>query len=146
MSRSTAAQPTVMVVDDEPSVLRIVRRILEPVGYRVTEAKDGAEACAIVERTGPLDLLISDFMMPELTGAEVARRFRLKQPDLKVLFVTGFADGLFNERQALWDGEAFLEKPFNQDGLLEAVSLLLFGHTKHEIAADVRQLAAAGGV
>jgi two-component system cell cycle sensor histidine kinase/response regulator CckA len=138
--------PSVMVVDDEASVRQIVRRILEPAGYRVTEAQDGMEACATIDRTKPLDLLISDFMMPELTGAEVARRFRVAQPDLKVLFVTGFADGLFDERQALWDGEAFLEKPFNRQGLLEAVALLLFGSVTHEPAPNVRTLATAGGV
>jgi two-component system cell cycle sensor histidine kinase/response regulator CckA len=139
-------RPSVMVVDDEPSVRCLVRRILEPAGYAVTEAQDGAEACAALERRGPLDLLISDFMMPELTGAEVARRFRVAQPDLRVLFVTGFADGLFDEKETLWDGEAFLEKPFNRKGLLEAVSLLLFGSVKHELSPDVRQLATAGGV
>ena len=143
--RTEHARPSVMVVDDEPSVRQIVRRILEPAGYQVTEAQDGNEACAAMAGTRPLDLLISDFMMPELTGAEVARRFRIQQPDLKVLFVTGFADGLFDERQALWDGEAFLEKPFNRQGLLEAVSLLLFGSTAHESHVATLQPAATGG-
>ena len=138
--------PSVMIVDDEESVRRILRRILEPAGYDVTEAQDGVEACAAINRDKPLDLLISDFMMPELTGAETARRFRLSQPDLKVLFVTGFADGLFDERQALWDGEAFLEKPFNRTGVLEAVSLLLFGSTRHDSLGAGLQLAAAGGM
>jgi two-component system, cell cycle sensor histidine kinase and response regulator CckA len=144
--RTEHTHPSVMVVDDEPSVRQIVRRILEPAGYRVTEAQNGMEACAAMGRAGPPDLLISDYMMPELTGAEVARRFRVAQPDLPVLFVTGFADGLFGEKETLWDGEAFLEKPFNRNGLLEAVSLLLFGSVRHESAPDVRQLATAGGL
>jgi CheY-like chemotaxis protein len=135
-----------MVVDDEPSVRQILRRILEPAGYQVTEARDGAEACAAIDHDKPLDLLISDYMMPELTGAEVARRFRVSQPDIPVLFVTGFADGLFDERQALWDHEAFLEKPFNRNGVLEAVSLLLFGTIKHERHSAAPQLAATGGM
>jgi len=135
--------PSVMVVDDESSVRQLVRRILEPAGYQVTEAKDGPEACAAIERDQPLDLLISDFMMPTLTGAEVARRFRFAQPDLKVLFVTGFADGLFSEKETLWDGEAFLEKPFNRNGLLEAVSLLLYGSINH--GQREMTLAATGG-
>jgi CheY-like chemotaxis protein len=145
MMTNEHAHPSVMVVDDEPSVRHIVRRILEPAGYRVTEAQDGLAACALLERTGPLDLLVSDFVMPEVTGAEVARRFRMVRPDIKVLFVTGFVDGLFDERAAMWDGEAFLEKPFSHQGLIEAVSLLLFGRVKLESQAGP-QLATAGGV
>lgn len=137
--------PFVMVVDDEPSIRYAVRRMLEPAGYHVTEAGDGAEACAIIAREGPLDLLISDFMMPSLTGAEVARLFRIAKPNIKVLFITGFVDGLFDERTALWEDEAFLEKPFNRSSLLEAVSLLLFGSVKHEITPTASRLALAGG-
>ncbi len=106
--------------------------MLEPAGYVVEEARNPTEACEAIERTGPLDLLISDFRMPEMTGDEVARRFRAAKPDVKVLFITGFADDLFAERSPLWQGEAFLEKPFNRKGLLEAASLLLFGQLDQE--------------
>jgi FixJ family two-component response regulator len=70
--------------------------------------------------------------MPELTGGEVARRIRTSKPYVKVLFVTGFPDDLFDERKALWDGESFLEKPFSKKGILEAASLLLFGKLNQE--------------
>ena len=124
--------PRVIVVDDEPAVRRIVKRMLEPAGYIVEEAEDPKQACDTMTNTGPLDLLIADFRMPEVTGDEVARRFRAAKPDVKVLFITGYADDLFAERSTLWDGEAFLEKPFSKKGLLEAASLLLFGRFNQE--------------
>jgi len=133
MSKPKAiAPPRVIVVDDEPAVRTIVRRMLEPAGYIVEEAEDPKQACAAIGKSGPLDLLIADFRMPEITGDEVARRFRAAKPDVKVLFITGYADDLFAERSLLWDGEAFLEKPFSKRGLLEAASLLLFGRFKQE--------------
>jgi two-component system cell cycle sensor histidine kinase/response regulator CckA len=66
-------------------------------------------------------------MMPEMSGDELARRMRLAQPSLKVLYLTGFSDKLFHEKSTLWQDEAFLEKPCSVRGLLEAVSLLLTG-------------------
>ena len=132
MAKKNIQAPRVIVVDDEPAVRNIVRRMLEPAGYVVEEAGDPVEACDTIEASGPLDLLIADFRMPELTGDEVARRFRAAKPDVKVLFITGYADDLFAERSLLWDGEAFLEKPFSRKGLLEAASLLLFGRFNQE--------------
>ena len=67
--------------------------------------------------------------MPELTGDEMVRRIRAARPELKVLYVTGHID-LVMDARPLWEGEAFLEKPFNQTGLLEAVALLLHGTLK----------------
>jgi FixJ family two-component response regulator len=67
--------------------------------------------------------------MPELGGVEMVRRIRVTRPDLKVLFVTGHVD-LLMETPRLWVGEAFLEKPFTQASLCEAVWLLLYGTVK----------------
>ena len=133
MAKKQIQAPRCIVVDDEPSVRMIVKRMMEPAGYVVEEAGDPKQACDMLDTLGPLDLLIADFRMPELTGDEVARRFRAAKPDVKVLFITGYADDLFTERSLLWDGEAFLEKPFSRKGLLEAASLLLFGKFNQEI-------------
>jgi FixJ family two-component response regulator len=70
---------------------------------------------------------MADLEMHELAGEEMARRGRAARPDLKVLYVSGVIDRLLNERPTLWEGEAFLEKPFTAAGLREAVALLLFG-------------------
>lgn len=136
--------PRVLVVDDEPAIRTIVRRTLERVGYVVDEADDPLHVCETIDERGHLDLLVSDFRMPKLTGDEVARRCRRSRPDLKVLFITGFADDLFDDRRTLWEGEAFLEKPFNRDGLLEATSLLLFGSIRHDVPSPSRQTTGGG--
>jgi CheY-like chemotaxis protein len=142
MATRLIRRPHVVIVDDEPAVRSLVRRMLEPAGYVVEEAETPQQACAVAERNAEMDLLVSDFRMPGLTGGEVARRVRIAKPKVRVLFITGFADQLFDERQALWAGEAFLEKPFSTKGLLEATSLLLFGKVNQEaqFAPDPRQV------
>ena len=132
MAKKRIQRPNVIVVDDEMPVRTLVRRMLEPAGYIVREAANPIEACVQAETGGPLDLLVADYRMPDMTGGEVARRIRAAKPYVKVLFVTGFPDDLFDERKALWDGESFLEKPFSKRGLLEAASLLLFGKLNQE--------------
>lgn len=121
------ASPTILVVDDEQPVRILARRVLESAGYTITDVGSGHEAIALLEQGTPLDLLMADLDMPELGGDEMARRIRAKRPDLKVLYVTGHIDRLMDERPLLWDGEAFLEKPFSAAGLLEAVSIILYG-------------------
>lgn len=117
----------VLVVDDEPMVRSFVDRVLREAGYETTLASDGPEALAALEARGPFDLLLTDQMMPAMNGDEVARRARLGRPDLKVLYLTGFSDHLFNAKSMLWTDEAFLDKPCSMKELTEAVSLLLFG-------------------
>jgi CheY-like chemotaxis protein len=118
----------VLVVDDEKSVRQVARRILQEAGYRVIEARHGGEALTMLGLDTPVDLMIADLKMPVMEGDEVARRFRIARPDLKVLYLSGFVDRLFDTRSVLWEGEAFLEKPFTAKGLLEAVSMLRCGH------------------
>jgi two-component system, cell cycle sensor histidine kinase and response regulator CckA len=118
--------PTVLVVDDEPEVRAVERRVLEGVGYCVLEATNGAEGIDRIAGAVRLDLLIADLQMPVVCGDEMVRRIRAARPDIPVLFVTGHIDRLMDAR-SLWEGEAFLEKPFTVVGLREAVSLLLHG-------------------
>ena len=124
-------QPIVILaVDDEPGILAVVRRCLAD-DERVTliEASSGKEALEQLAEGAPLDLLIADLRMPDMEGNEVARRVRALDPDVKVLYLTGHADGLFEAKQQLWEDEAYLDKPFTKQGLREAIALLLFGHT-----------------
>lgn len=115
---------TVLVVDDEESVLRFVRRVLEEAGLKTIVARDGAEAVLTAALVGNIDVLVTDLMMPHMNGDELARRLRAEQPDLPVLYLTGFSDRLFADRMQLWENEAFLDKPCSVRGLLEAVSLV----------------------
>jgi two-component system cell cycle sensor histidine kinase/response regulator CckA len=124
---STTQTPVVLVVDDEPPIREMERRILEKRGYRVIEAPGGAEGVAILKDGKPIDLLIADLDMPEIPGEEMVRQIRGARPDLKVLYVTAHIDRLLDVRATLWEGEAFLDKPFTSKGLEEAVALLLYG-------------------
>ena len=123
---SNAVEPLVLIVDDEEPIRQLERRILETGGYRVIEASRALEAFAQLQKDLRVDLVIADLQMPDLGGEEMARRIRRDRPDIKVLYVTGHIDEMMDERSTLWEGEAFLDKPFTAKALLEAVSLLLY--------------------
>src|SRR5712692_7789230 len=114
----------ILVVDDEAIVLDFVDRVLRGAGYSTVLVSSAPEALDLAESVR-FDLLLTDVVMPEMTGDELARRARLFDPTLKVLYLTGYRDRLFKEKITLWEGEAFLDKPCTATGLLEAVSLQL---------------------
>jgi len=117
----------VLVVDDEEPVRRFVERVLAGAGYRTVLAEDGSSALAAAAKMPRVDVLLADVMMPNMQGDELARRLRQQEPELKVLYLTGFSDRLFKDKITLWEDEAFLDKPCSVTGLLEAISLLMFG-------------------
>ena len=117
----------VLVVDDEEPVRKFVERVMQSAGYQVAVAGDGPQAIEVAEKMTRLDILVTDLMMPEMLGDEIARRLRQHEPRLKVLYLTGYSDRLFKDKVTLWEDEAFLDKPCSIKGLLQAVSLLLFG-------------------
>ena len=120
----------VLVVDDEELVRKFVERVLRDAGYQTAAASDGPEALELAAKLDSFDLLVTDVMMPQMTGDELARRVRVSAPGIKVLYLTGFSDRLFKEKVTLWADEAFLEKPCSVKGLRQAVSLLLFGRVE----------------
>jgi FixJ family two-component response regulator len=96
----------------------------------VVTAADGVEGLDVdAHQPQPFDVFLLDVRMPKLTGDELAQQLRRRHPDCKVLYFTGFADQLFTSKQTLWKNEAFIEKPASPSALLEAVSMLLYGHT-----------------
>jgi two-component system cell cycle sensor histidine kinase/response regulator CckA len=125
--RPDPATLSVLIVDDEEGVRKLVDRVLREAGFKTAVASDGPEAIEVAQGLGTFDILVTDLMMPQMTGDELARRLRQVEPSLKVLYLTGFSDRLFQEKVTLWEDEAFLEKPCSVQGLLQAVSLLLFG-------------------
>ena len=130
MQISEPTRGTVLVVDDEPGVRALARRILEGGGYAVLEAGHGQEALDVMASRARVDFLIADLDMPVMRGEEMAKQIRALRPDLRVLYVTAHSEQLFKERPELIEGEAFLDKPFTMRGLLEAVSLLKTGFIK----------------
>ena len=125
--KQPAPQGPVLVVDDEEAVLRFVDRVLRDAGYKTAVANNGTEAIEVAKKVGPLGALVTDVMMPGMTGDELARMLRQTEPALKVLYLTGYSDRLFKEKATLWADEAFLDKPCSVKGLLQAVSLLVYG-------------------
>jgi two-component system cell cycle sensor histidine kinase/response regulator CckA len=103
--------------------------VLRSAGYEVVVAAGGSEALQIVEAQRPFDVFMIDVVMPQMYGDELARQLRQRHPDMKVLYFTGYSDYLFKEKPTLWAKEAYLDKPATSRALLEAVSLVLFGHT-----------------
>ena len=123
-----------LVVDDEPPILKLVTRILATENYDITAAESGDVAAQMVSRPDypGIDLLVTDLMMPGMTGRDLAVIVRGKYPKTRVLYVTGFADTLFKDLTELGEGESFIEKPFGTDGLLEATRLLIFDQISEE--------------
>jgi two-component system, cell cycle sensor histidine kinase and response regulator CckA len=127
MGSAPKAPLRVLIVDDEEPLRRFVERVLRDAGYDTATAADGPEALARVGAGHVIDVLVTDLMMPQMTGDELARRLLQSEPALKVLYLTGFSDKLFKEKVTLWDDEAFLDKPCSVKGLREAVALLSYG-------------------
>jgi two-component system, cell cycle sensor histidine kinase and response regulator CckA len=117
----------ILCVDDEVGIRELVRRCLADDRLSLTIAGSGDEALALTPDPDSLDLLITDEVMPGMEGHELARRLRHANPDLKVLYLTGYADHLFDAKSHMWNAEAFLDKPFTADGLRQAVALLVVG-------------------
>jgi CheY-like chemotaxis protein len=109
---------SVLVIDDDPDVRGFIAAALEEQGYRVREAADGSEGLAAVEREKP-DLVIVDFIMPGLSGAEVARKIRSRMPDQAILFVSGYSETEAVKRTA--PDAPLLSKPFRAEALSKAV-------------------------
>jgi len=113
-----AARFSILVVDDDPDVRGFIVEALEEQGYVVREAADGREGIAEVEREAP-DLIVLDFIMPGLSGADVARHARERRPDQPILFVSGYSETDAVKRTA--PDAPLLAKPFRADALHKAV-------------------------
>jgi CheY-like chemotaxis protein len=118
---------TVLVVEDEELVRVAARRILEQNGYRVIEAAHGADAlqlCADATHQA-IELVVTDIVMPGMNGQELARRLAVTRPNIKVLFVTGYADDVLSQHGSQTPPTAYLQKPFTPGTLLGKVRELL---------------------
>jgi two-component system, cell cycle sensor histidine kinase and response regulator CckA len=112
----------ILVVDDEPALRGLLRQTLAGHGYRVEEARDGEEALAVARRSPvPFDLLVTDVIMPGMTGPQLARSMQSIFPAIAVLFVSGYPGETEADRAAFGPDSAWLAKPFTADVLLRSV-------------------------
>lgn len=117
---------TVLLAEDEDGVRAFVTLVLQGKGYTVLEARHGAEALAICEgHEGPIDLLVTDVVMPNMSGRETAERLRAARPEMKVLYLSGYTDDAVVRHGVLEAESPFLQKPFSPNALARKVRAVL---------------------
>jgi PAS domain S-box-containing protein len=118
----TGGTETILLVEDEEQVRELARRVLQRVGYTVLAAANAEAATAIADRhAGHIHLLVTDMLLPQLGGRELAARLSIHRPAIKVLYISGSSDGSMARLRMLEPGTGFLEKPFSLDRLLRTV-------------------------
>ncbi len=116
---------TVLVVEDDPAVRAFTTKVLRDAGHLLLEASDGDEALELAERhCGPIDLLLTDMVMPGLSGTDLAAELRLLRPDCRVLLVSGYSETLAGEN-AIDESMDYLQKPFSPEELSRTVNAVL---------------------
>jgi hypothetical protein len=117
---------TILLVDDEDGLRDLAQEILEAHGYRVLVARDGAEALTLAQHhAGPIDLLLTDVVMPKLSGRQVAEQLASGRPAMRVLYMTGYTDDVALRQGLAQATTALLPKPFTPDRLLRRVREVL---------------------
>jgi PAS domain S-box-containing protein len=122
----TAGSETILLVEDETVVRELVAEILETSGYTVLQAGDGPSALELLRRhSGPVDLLVTDVVMPGMSGRDVAQAVTAMRPGTHVLYTSGYTDSAIGHHGVLEHGIAFLQKPFSADVLTRKIRQLL---------------------
>ena len=117
---------TILVVEDQPEVRRLAVAVLQSYGYRVLEAPHGGEALLTVESyAGPIHLMLTDVVMPRMTGKVLAERVQPLRPDMRVLYMSGYAADVMTRQGVFEPGMAYIDKPFTPEGLARKVREVL---------------------
>jgi CheY-like chemotaxis protein len=117
----------ILVVDDDDQMRKLIRLLLQREGHSVVEASDGLEALRLLD-AGPVDLVVSDVVMPDMDGLELIRKARKAHPGLRILAVSGAGQegpGLYLELAGRFGADAVLLKPFERVRLIEEIARLL---------------------
>jgi two-component system, cell cycle sensor histidine kinase and response regulator CckA len=125
---STGPRHAVLVVDDEPGLRELVCRTLQAEGYATLEAGDGVEALSVMDRA-PVDLVVTDVVMPSMDGRELGRRISQRWPDLPILYISAYDVNDIFRRGSPSLTAPFLQKPFDLEGLVTTVRELISSRT-----------------
>ena len=118
-------KPVVLIVDDEPAARFGMKRALEKEGYTILEAAHPGEALEMATRAGDtIDLLLTDVVMPRMSGQVLAKLLADDRPDLTVLFMSGYTDNAVLHHDIIEADQAYIQKPFSPDDLARAVRRL----------------------
>jgi PAS domain S-box-containing protein len=119
---------TILLVEDEDPVRDLVLEILEGEGYTVLAARDPGAALLVAERhRGPIHLLLTDVVMPHMSGRRLAEQLAPLRPEMKVVYISGYADEAIGDHGVVEEGTAFIPKPFTPDGLIAKIRGVLDG-------------------
>jgi PAS domain S-box-containing protein len=131
---ATGGRGLVLLVEDEPRVRSFCADVLQSAGYRVLEAGSGEEAMKLaVSGVGPIELLLTDVVLPGMNGRVVAERLLTLRPELKVLYMSGYTDDMVVRTGVVAGGTAFLQKPFTAESLLQRVRAVLTSGQAHPV-------------
>jgi len=127
-AKSTSGTETILVVEDEESVRSLIRLALAAGGYKVLEADDAEKALAVcASHEGPIHLLLTDVVMPKMSGPLVAEKVAAVRPGMKVLFMSGYTDDAIVHHGVLNQGVPFIQKPFSPVMLRRRIREVLGG-------------------
>ena len=112
---------TILVAEDEEGVRRLLRHVLEVRGYKVLEASDGEQALRLYQQSGPVHLVVTDMIMPRLGGRELAKRLAILDPNVRIMFMSGYTDDVLVRTGELASGMVFLQKPLRPETLASKV-------------------------
>jgi CheY-like chemotaxis protein len=116
---------TILLVEDEDGVRALVKQVLSRQGYTVIETSQASEALEQYERHGPIPLLLTDVVLPQMSGRELAERLKALQPKMKVLYMSGYTDDAILRHGVIGQETAFLQKPFTTSSLARKVREVL---------------------
>jgi two-component system, cell cycle sensor histidine kinase and response regulator CckA len=127
-----AGTETVLLVEDEAAVRKLLRRVLQSCGYTILEARDRQEASAIAQQhSGWIDLLVTYLMMPKMSGRELAERLAQIRPEMRILLVSGYTDEMVIRQGVLQASVTFLQKPFTPISLARKIREVLDAEASH---------------
>ncbi len=123
VEQQSAPKQTILVVEDEPTLRALVRKVLERVGFEVIEAPTGLAALELWNQKQPqVDLLLTDMIMPDgISGRQLAEKLKAENPKLKVVYTTGYSADLLGSDFVLVEGVNFLQKPYPPQKLVQTV-------------------------
>jgi CheY-like chemotaxis protein len=117
---------TILLVEDEPMVRELAREVLEEYGYRVLTAANGRDGLQVCEEFADrIELIVTDVIMPQMSGRELAEKARRLRPDAHVLYMSGFTDDAVVRHGVIADDFCFIQKPFSPDALARKVREIL---------------------